>query len=113
LALRVVIDDGLEAVVLAGDLRRGLYLVLKEAVTNVLRHAEARTMELTILRSGRGLVATLRDDGRGFSPDAPRKSRGGHGLGNMRARAEALGAVFGIESAPGEGTTIRMELKRA
>jgi signal transduction histidine kinase/ligand-binding sensor domain-containing protein len=113
LALRVVIDDGLEAVVLAGDLRRGLYLVLKEAVTNVLRHAEARTMELTILRSGRGLVATLRDDGRGFSPDAPRKSRGGHGLGNMRARAEALGAVFGIESAPGQGTTIRMELKRA
>jgi len=113
LALRVVIDDDLEGVVLAGDLRRGLYLVLKEAVTNVLRHAEAHTMELTIRRSGRGLVATLRDDGRGFSPDAPRKSRGGHGLSNMRARAEALGAAFGIESAPGTGTTIRIELKRA
>jgi signal transduction histidine kinase/ligand-binding sensor domain-containing protein len=112
-ALSVTIDDDLESVVLAGDLRRGLYLLLKEAVTNVLRHAEARTMELTIRRAGRGFVATLRDDGRGFSPDAPRKSRGGHGLGNMRARAEALGAAFGIESAPGQGTTIRIELKRA
>jgi signal transduction histidine kinase/ligand-binding sensor domain-containing protein len=113
-ALRVVIDDDLEGVVLAGDVRRGLYLLLKEAVTNVLRHAEAHTMELTIRRSGRGgLVATLRDDGRGFSPDAPRKSRGGHGLSSMRARAEGLGAAFGIESAPGEGTTIRIELERA
>jgi signal transduction histidine kinase len=112
-ALRVAIDDDLEGVVLAGDLRRGLYLLLKEAVTNVLRHAEARTMELTVRRSGRGLIATLRDDGRGFFPDAPRKSRGGHGLSNMRARAEALDAAFGIESAPGQGTTIRIELKRA
>jgi signal transduction histidine kinase/ligand-binding sensor domain-containing protein len=112
-ALSVVIDADLESVVLAGDVRRGLYLVLKEGVTNVLRHAEARTMELTIRRAGRGFVATLRDDGRGFSPDAPRKSRGGHGLGNMRTRAEALGATLGIESAPGKGTTIRIELQRA
>jgi signal transduction histidine kinase/ligand-binding sensor domain-containing protein len=113
LALSVAIDEDLEGLVLAGELRRELYLVLKEAVTNVLRHAEARTMELTIRRSGRGLVATLRDDGRGFSPDAPRKSRGGHGLGNMRTRAEALGATFRIESTPGQGTTIRIELERA
>jgi signal transduction histidine kinase/ligand-binding sensor domain-containing protein len=112
-ALHVGIDDDLEGVVLAGDVRRGLYLLLKEAVTNVLRHAQARTIELTVRRSGRGLIATLRDDGRGFSPDAPRKSRGGHGLSNMRARAEALGAAFGIESAPGKGTTIRIELRRA
>jgi signal transduction histidine kinase len=112
MAFRVAIDDDLEGVVIAGDVRRGLYLLLKEAVTNVLRHAEARTMDLTIKRSGRGLVATLRDDGRGFSPDAPRKSRGGHGLGNMRTRAEALGAAFQVDSAPGEGTTIRIELKR-
>jgi signal transduction histidine kinase/ligand-binding sensor domain-containing protein len=112
-ALRVAIDDDLEGVVLAGDVRRGLYLLLKEAVTNVLRHAEAHSMELTVRRSGRGLIATLRDDGRGFSPDAPRTSRGGHGLSNMRARAEALGATFGIDSAPGKGTTIRIELRRA
>jgi len=113
LALRVDIDDDLKGVVIAGDVRRGLYLLLKEAVTNALRHAEAHTMELTIRRSGRGLIATLRDDGRGFSPDAPRKSRGGHGLSNMRARAEAMGAAFAIESEPGKGTTIRIELKRA
>jgi len=112
LALRIAMDDELQGVVLASDLRRGLYLVLKEAVTNALRHADARTMELTIRRSGRGLAATFRDDGRGFSPDAPRKRRGGHGLGNMRSRAEALGATFGIESTPGHGTTIRIDLKR-
>ena len=112
-ALRIATDDDLEGILLAGEHRRELYLLLKEAVVNAIRHAGARSLELEVRRVERGIVATVRDDGRGFSPAPPPTGRGGHGLGNMRARAERLGGVLLIQSTPGQGTVIRLVLPRA
>lgn len=73
--------------------------ILREAVTNTLRHAEARAMHISISgRNGR-LVLAVRDDGRGVDPDMPMN---GNGLANMRARVEALtGSIAFGEAAPG------------
>ena len=54
---------------------------------------------------GRSLAFTIRDDGCGFSPDAP---VAGNGLANLRARAAAIGARIEIQSQPGQGTTLRV-----
>lgn len=113
IAVDVVAAEDLEGVPLSGDQRRELYLLLKEAIANAVRHSGAHAVELEVRRSDRGVVATLRDDGRGFAADAPRPGRGGHGLAHMRARADRIGGNLTIVSAPGRGTTIRIELPRA
>jgi signal transduction histidine kinase/ligand-binding sensor domain-containing protein len=92
---------------LAPDRRRHLFLVFKEAVANVARHADARRAEVAIeLRSGR-LVLSICDDGRGFDPQQEVQ---GHGLKGMRHRAAEMGARLEVDTSPGEGTTIRVEM---
>ncbi len=98
--------------------RRELYLVLKEALHNAARHARAGAVWIEVSEVGGELLAEVRDDGVGFAPadgsDAAKagESRsGGHGLLNLRARAARLGGVLTIDSAPGEGTRVRLRLK--
>jgi len=107
-------SPNLERVRLDPQARRNLFLLLKEAVTNVVRHAHARSASLEIRLAGRELRAALHDDGRGFLPDALAQGveSDRHGIASMGARAERLGARLSIESAPGTGTTlvVRMTL---
>lgn len=112
IALSVTAAADLERVSLGGELGRELYLLLKEAVSNAIRHAGARSLVLEVHRVGRGIIAELRDDGRGFDPEAPAPSRGGHGLANMSARARRLGGVLSIDSTPGRGTNVRITLPK-
>lgn len=78
--------------------------IAREAISNALRHGEASQVTLR-MHTGDGEVCLLvQDNGRGF--DAQQRRDGGHGLGNMRTRAERLGATFRIASAPGEGTRV-------
>ena len=86
--------------------RRHLFLLLKEGVTNIARHAAARRVSLEIGLTGHELHATLRDDGRGFDAGAI-ASPDHHGLLSMRARADQLGARLTIASSP-NGTTISL-----
>jgi signal transduction histidine kinase len=95
--------------------RRHLYLLLKEAVNNIARHAGAKNVVITLSGEGGRLVAEIRDDGRGFEAvadtegtPAPVKRGGGHGLPSLRARAALLGGTLTIVSAPGGGTVIRL-----
>ena len=82
----------------------GLFRVLQEALTNVIRHASAHTVELRLARGDGVLWLTIADDGRGFRPDAV----GVHsfGLVGMRERLLILGGSLLIDSRPGEGTTL-------
>ena len=100
------------AVRLPPELRRHLFLILKEALTNAARHAGARHVEVSIAIADGHLLAEVRDDGRGFAPAAENGdvTAPGNGVGNMRARARALGGVLRIESAPGAGTRVSTEL---
>lgn len=103
----------LDAVRLVPRHRRHLLLILKEALHNVERHAGADRVAVTLAVSGAKLTARVADDGVGFQvPDAaaPEEDRGGHGLGNMRRRAEELGGTLAIASRPGHGTQVTLEM---
>ncbi len=90
--------------------RRHLYLIFKEALNNVARHSDAKTVVMTITLSGRRLSAMIRDDGKGFTPPVVTETVGRHGLPSMGGRAAQLGGELKIESKPGQGTEIRMDV---
>lgn len=91
------------------DTERALSLVLREAVTNIARHAQARQAWITFEQDGRSLSMHIRDDGRGgVHVD-------GNGLTGMRERVAALRGTLVMQSAKGEGTcvTVRVTLPAA
>lgn len=90
--------------------RRHLFLIFKEALNNVARHSDAKTVVMTISLSGRRLSAMIRDDGKGFTPPVVTETVGRHGLPSMGGRAAQLGGELKIESKPGQGTEIRMDV---
>jgi signal transduction histidine kinase len=93
---------------LAGKAAQMVQLV-REALSNVGRHAGAATCRVSLYLTEDGAVLEVDDDGRGFDPARP---TGGQGLRNLRERAAALGGQAEIASAPGEGTSIRVTLPR-
>jgi ligand-binding sensor domain-containing protein/signal transduction histidine kinase len=95
----------LEGVDLAPDRRRHLLLILKEAVTNVARHAGASRASIRLQLAGDTLTLSVEDDGCG--PGAPRPE--GRGLKNMAARADALGGRLTVGPRPGGGTVVRLQ----
>src|SRR5262249_54401702 len=77
---------GAEKVKLAPEQRRHLYLLLKEAVNNVAKHAGCRNLGISLTHEGSRLRAEVKDDGTGFL-DRGMAASDGHGLTNMRSRA--------------------------
>jgi PAS domain S-box-containing protein len=92
--------------------RTVLYRVAQEALTNVARHAHARRAIVRIRRVRAGIRLEVHDDGKSFSADRILSAKhGGHlGLLGMRERVEIVGGRFAVESAPGTGTTIAVEI---
>jgi signal transduction histidine kinase len=89
-----------------------LYRVVQEAMTNVVRHARATRVDVLVERRGDRVMVMVEDDGVGFAPD--QVQRGDHfGLLGLRERAEALGGTLTLESAPGAGTTVVVEVPSA
>ena len=89
--------------------REALRRIVREAVTNAVRHGQARNVSVS-LTNGEGFRVAVRDDGAGFDPDAPRSADGGFGLVSMRERVEALGGTLALDSTPGTGTSIEVVL---
>jgi PAS domain S-box-containing protein len=86
-----------------------LYRVVQEAMTNVVRHAQATRVDVLLERRGERVTVMIEDDGVGFMPD--RVQREGHfGLLGVKERAEVLGGTLTVESAPGAGTTVVVEV---
>jgi signal transduction histidine kinase len=92
-----------------GEVETTVYRVVQEALTNVVRHARARRVAIVVEPRGETLVAVVEDDGVGFDPEAAARS-GRLGLFGMQERAEMLGGALAIESAPGAGTTVVLEV---
>ncbi len=88
-----------------------LLRVAQEALHNALRHSGAERVDVTLERRG-GAAAVLRvtDDGDGFDPQAVRRAGRHLGLVSMRDRASGVGGRLTVESEPGKGTTIEMEV---
>jgi len=84
-------------------------MTTQEALANIARHAKATSVQVEVTQEDGSAVLAIKDNGRGF--DTSRQSESvGHGLANMRSRAEDLGGAFSIRSTPGKGTTIRVTL---
>jgi signal transduction histidine kinase len=104
---------------LSPDQRRHLFLIFKEALTNIVRHANSANVCLKIQTEREQLQAEISDDGIGLSASANSSSevngRGGHGLENMRARAKQIGGDLEIHTTPSAGTkvTLTMPINRA
>lgn len=87
--------------------RRDLLLLYKEALHNIARHAQATAVRIVLRVDRSRLALEITDDGVGFVPG---HATSGVGLRSLRERAERLGAHLGLESEPGRGTTVRLEL---
>lgn len=93
---------------LPAKLETAIFRVTQEALTNVVKHAEAKTVRVTLSRRQRSVALAIEDDGRGFSQ--ARGADGGFGLIGIRERVAAVSGALDIESESGAGTRIAIEL---
>ncbi|MFJ5778524.1 GAF domain-containing sensor histidine kinase [Streptomyces sp. NPDC093094] len=87
-----------------------LLRVAQESLHNALRHSGAGHVDVTLDRRGGGAVLRVTDDGSGFDPRTVRRAGRHLGLVSMRDRASGAGGSLTVESAPGKGTTVEMEV---
>ena len=96
---------------LGTDSKITLFQIVRELLTNIVKHAQAKHVEVCVRRMGDRAQVTVRDDGIGFEPSQAGRldSRaGGYGLFSVREKLEYLGGNLKIESAPGQGTCISL-----
>jgi len=105
LLCRLDLPDEVPALPLTAEVRHNLFMVVKEALHNVLKHAQASEVRLSLKLREEFLELRVEDNGRGFKVETVAVTQRG-GLANMRHRMEAIGATLLIESSPGGGTSI-------
>ena len=87
------------------EVQTAFYRVAQEALSNIVKHANATHAELRLVRQADAVELSVADDGHGFDPHGV---GGGHlGLGIMRERLESVGGTFSIDSTPDRGTRLR------
>ena len=89
--------------------RHNLFMAVKEALNNILKHAAATEVRITLAISGDRLTLGITDNGCGMNPGQPNPS--GNGLANMQERLRQIGGRMKLESKPGAGTTVLLEAK--
>ena len=87
-----------------------LYRIAQEALANVVRHANAKNVEVNITKGYPDVIMVIKDDGKGFDTDADPTIEKGLGIIGMRERVEGMEGSFHIKSFPGKGTRIRVTL---
>ena len=112
---RLEVPSEVPLVPLSSDVRHSLFLVMKEALRNVLKHAGATEVNLRITTDSSAFVLSIEDNGKGIETNRLRafiEASNGHrnGLLNMRQRTESIGGQFEICSRLGEGTQVRLKV---
>ncbi len=95
---------------LPAESKVGIYRIVQEALTNIRRHAGATRVDVRARVAGDTLIITIEDNGRGFSLDDVKAASGHLGLMSMSERARTLGGRLDIQSAPGRGTRLVLEV---
>jgi signal transduction histidine kinase/ligand-binding sensor domain-containing protein len=106
--------EGLEHVpklVVHSNVRHHVFLIVKETLHNIVRHAQCARVNIRVEQTSSALTLTIEDDGRGFVTDHASPSRG-NGLNNMRQRMVEIAGAFHIESMPGHGTCVSLEIPK-
>jgi PAS domain S-box-containing protein len=104
---RLLADENIS---LSKDKEITLYFIAQEALNNVLRHAHAKSVSVTLKQGRQNVILEILDDGRGFDPK--RVDGGGWGLKNMRDRVSQVDGTLKISSKPEEGTKIIVTVSR-
>lgn len=95
-----------EVTALPADVTIIFYRIAQETMTNIIKHARARTVYIQLEALGDGAQMTIRDDGIGFDVQCVPSNH--YGLHNMRERAAAIGAAYALDSAPSQGTQMQL-----
>jgi signal transduction histidine kinase len=95
---------------LSGGIQNELFRIGQEALTNVVKHAQARSVYITLVSQARRVSLSIKDDGIGFATAKPKDQGHGFGMRTMRERAQGIGGRLRVETRPGRGTTIRVEV---
>lgn len=109
LAVRFDVPVHLPAMQLPGPIRHGLFLIVREAVNNAVKHAQCHLIRLSVqLDHNNLLTITVEDDGRGFAPADPNHT--GLGLESMQQRAADLGGSLTVSPQPAGGTRVAIAI---
>jgi signal transduction histidine kinase len=98
--------DERQDIKMGADIRREVFLIFKESVTNIVRHSGCSKADIEFLIADGWLELRLSDDGRGFDPA---RAHDGNGLMSMRQRAIRIGGALTVTSNEGQGTTVRLK----
>jgi len=101
---RTILDEDIPNIAVSGEIRRNIFLVVKEALNNILKHSKASEVCISLVREGNGISLYIQDNGTGI--DFEKLRRFGNGLSNMKRRMEETKILFSIENK--NGTLIRL-----
>jgi signal transduction histidine kinase len=107
-AIRVDLEAQLGEKRLPAEVETTLYRIVQEALTNIVKHAEASTVSVLLVRRNAGATVVVEDNGRGFDPTGLREE--GMGIVGMRERVELHEGRLTVESTPGSGATLVAEV---
>jgi signal transduction histidine kinase len=105
---RLDVPDKLPECALSSEVRHNLFLVIKETLNNIVKHAHATEVRFFLRLENSALKIAIEDNGQGFS--VAEDATAGNGLANMRLRMSKIGGLFGLTSEPGKGTTTKLHL---
>lgn len=90
------------------DIEVGVYRIVQELLSNILKHANAREVEVALIQKKGQVLLIVEDDGKGFSPE--NRGSSGHGLTNIQSRLQAIGGTVNFESQEGQGTVVTVRV---
>lgn len=99
-------NDDVAETVINSNIRREVFLIFKESINNIVKHANAQNVWVDLNVVAGNLKLTIRDDGTGFDTSVESENMNGNGLTSMRRRSKEMGGVFDVRSRPGEPTTV-------
>ena len=107
IVLDFTVDEGIEHLTLPMEIRRNLYLIIKEAINNLVKYSEANQASVHFTKDKKDIITLVQDNGKGFDT-LMNTTR--NGLKNMKLRASEIGAKIDILSSQEIGTSIRLSL---
>jgi signal transduction histidine kinase len=101
------LPENIPVIPVSGETRRNIFLTVKESLHNIVKHARAKNVEITVGVS-KNLDITIRDDGKGFEKD--NDSEEGNGLRNMQKRIESIGGEINFQNESGVTVNLRVPI---
>ncbi len=98
---------GMDEEIIPPDVKEAIFRIAQEQLNNITKHANAKTVTMTLCNDDRRIAVTIRDDGIGFNLTQKRKRIG---ITNIISRAEALNGTAEFHSSPGKGCTLSVEI---